>query len=146
MHQLDHLNAARLAFKKVREGLIEAAHAAGMIEADLVNLLSTQPEAAPEEQPQQSPTKPENTDTPEPEPEAAPKPAEAPAPVVAKTYTHDDAKAEVTDIARSLTNIEDQQRFSQTVQSILQKFGAEKLSQLPTEKIADFINTVKENA
>lgn len=126
MSHPDHLNAARLAFKKVREGLIEAAHAAGMLEADLVNLISDQQSTAPEEK------------TPEPAPEASQ--------VAVKTYTHDDAKSEVTKIARSLTTIEEQQRFSQTVQSILQEFGAEKLSQLPAEKIADFINAVKERS
>ncbi|MHC9896920.1 hypothetical protein ACQX1C_11530 [Corynebacterium diphtheriae] len=37
------VNAIRLAFKKVREGLIDAAHAAGMLESDLVNALSSIP-------------------------------------------------------------------------------------------------------
>ncbi|MHC9605442.1 hypothetical protein ACQXXV_11655 [Corynebacterium diphtheriae] len=47
------VNAIRLAFKKVREGLIDAAHAAGMLESDLVNALSSIPveTQAPEPEP-----------------------------------------------------------------------------------------------
>ncbi|MHC9719658.1 hypothetical protein ACQXZJ_10880 [Corynebacterium diphtheriae] len=81
------VNAIRLAFKKVREGLIDAAHAAGMLESDLVNALSSIPV---------------ETQAPEPEPVEQETPAPTPAPkltpeaVEQKTYTHDDIKAEIT--------------------------------------------------
>ncbi|MHC9693209.1 hypothetical protein ACQXXY_11795 [Corynebacterium diphtheriae] len=58
------VNAIRLAFKKVREGLIDAAHAAGMLESDLVNALSSIPV---------------ETQAPEPEPVEQETPAPAPA-------------------------------------------------------------------
>ncbi|MHD0098627.1 hypothetical protein ACQX30_05000 [Corynebacterium diphtheriae] len=129
------VNAIRLAFKKVREGLIDAAHAAGMLESDLVNALSSIPV---------------ETQAPEPEPVEQETPAPAPAPkltpeaVEQKTYTHDDIKAEITAIARQLTDNEEQQKFSQTVQELLQQFGVEKLSQLPADKLTEFITAVKE--
>ncbi|CAB0813939.1 hypothetical protein ACQXYJ_10805 [Corynebacterium diphtheriae] len=129
------VNAIRLAFKKVREGLIDAAHAAGMLESDLVNALSSIPV---------------ETQAPEPEPVEQETPAPTPAPkltpeaVEQKTYTHDDIKAEITAIARQLTDNEEQQKFSQTVQELLQQFGVEKLSQLPADKLTEFITAVKE--
>ncbi|MHC9587161.1 hypothetical protein ACQQ7H_10210 [Corynebacterium diphtheriae] len=131
------VNAIRLAFKKVREGLIDAAHAAGMLESDLVNALSSIPveTQAPEPEPVEQ-------ETPAPAPTPAPK--LTPEAVEQKTYTHDDIKAEITAIARQLTDNEEQQKFSQTVQELLQQFGVEKLSQLPADKLTEFITAVKE--
>ncbi|MHC9719755.1 hypothetical protein ACQXZJ_11420 [Corynebacterium diphtheriae] len=50
----------------------------------------------------------------------------------------------LTAIARQLTDNEEQQKFSQTVQELLQQFGVEKLSQLPADKLTEFITAVKE--
>lgn len=133
------VNAIRLAFKKVREGLIDAAHAAGMLESDLVNALSSIPAETQAPEPE-----PVEQETPAPVPAPTPAPKLTPEAVEQKTYTHDDIKAEITAIARQLTDNEEQQKFSQTVQELLQQFGVEKLSQLPADKLTEFITAVKE--